>query len=320
MLAKTVEKPVRLLWTREQGLTHDFYRSGSVVRFEAVIDHKRQLVGWNQRLASASALTGRGVADNLLWTSELEADALPAGLVPNLRRDWYAQQSSIPRGPFSGMPSLSNAFAVGGFIDEVAHLLREDPLKTQQRLLGDARQLDLGNGRSVDTGRLLNVLKLVADRIGWDNWLHTVNGLGIACWYIGDAYVAHAIEVAMQGERLVIKRAVCAVDVGRVINPLGLQGQVAGATLDALSNALNLAITFKDGQIQQHSFKDYPLASMAQLPHDVEVIVVPGDRDPTGASFLAMPTAAPALANAVFRATAVRVRRLPLMKELMRLR
>jgi isoquinoline 1-oxidoreductase beta subunit len=112
---------------------------------------------------------------------------------------------------------------------------------------------------------------------------------------------------------------VCAVDVGRVINPLGLEGQVAGATLDALSSALNLAITFKDGQIQQHGFKDYPLASMAQLPNDVEVITVPGDRAPAGASFLAMPTAAPALANAVFRASAVRVRRLPLMKELLRL-
>ena len=123
----------------------------------------------------------------------------------------------------------------------------------------------------------------------------------------------------MQGDKLIIQRVVCAVDVGRVINPLGLEGQVAGATLDALSSALNLAITFKDGQIQQHGFKDYPLASMAQLPNDVEVITVPGDRAPAGASFLAMPTAAPALANAVFRASAVRVRRLPLMKELLRL-
>ena len=107
--------------------------------------------------------------------------------------------------------------------------------------------------------------------------------------------------------------------VGALPNPLGLQGQVAGATLDALSTALNLAVTYKDGQVQQHDYKSYPLASMAQLPNDVEVITVPGDRDPSGASFLAMPSVAPALANAVFRASAVRVRRLPLMKELMRL-
>jgi len=163
------------------------------------------------------------------------------------------------------------------------------------------------------------VLKLVADRIEWRNWLRTVNGLGMACWHMDGAYVAHAIETSLQGEKLNIERVVCAVDVGRVINPLGLEGQIAGATLDALSAALNLAITFKDGQPQQRSYKDYPLASMAQLPDAVDVIIVPGDRDPAAASFLAMPTAAPALANAVFRVSAVRVRRLPLMKGLLRL-
>ncbi|TAM58482.1 MAG: xanthine dehydrogenase family protein molybdopterin-binding subunit [Rhodanobacter sp.] len=319
MLAKAVGKPVRLLWTREEDLGHDYYRSGSVHQFNAIIDRKRRVIGWNQRMASASALAHRGVPDNQLWSSELQADQLPAGLLPNFRSDWYALDSAIPRGPARGMPHLSNAFAVESFIDEIAHLLKENPLDTRLRLLGEARQLPLGSGDTLDVGRLLNVLKLVADRIEWKNWLRSVNGLGIACWHVDGAYVAHAVEAAMQGEKLIIQRVVCAVDVGRVINPLGLEGQVAGATLDALSAALNLAITFKGGQIQQHSYKDYPLASMAQLPDAVEVITVPGDRTPTGASFLAMPTAAPALANAVFRASAVRVRRLPLMKELLRL-
>jgi len=320
ILAKAIDKPVRLLWTRDEDLSHDFYRSGCVHRIDAVIDRKRQLIGWNQRMASASALSGRGTADNRLWTSELQVDQLPAGLVPNYRSDWYPLQSAMPRGPARGMPHVSNAFAVESFIDEIAHQMRENPLDTRLRILGEPRQLPLDGGGSIDTGRLANVLKLVADRIDWKDWLHTVNGLGIACWHVNSAYVAHAVEAAMQGEKLIIQRIVCAVDVGRVINPLGLQGQVAGATLDALSNALNLAITYKDGQIQQNSYKDYPLASMAQLPRDVEVIIVPGgDRPPAGASFLAMPTAAPALANAVFRASAVRVRKLPLMKELLRL-
>jgi isoquinoline 1-oxidoreductase beta subunit len=319
LLAQAVDKPVRLLWTREQDLGHDYYRSGSVHQLSVIIDRKRQLLGWTQRMASASALAHRNVPDSRLWTSELQADQLPAALVPNYRSDWYALDSAMPRGPARGMPHLSNAFAVESFIDEIAHSMKEDPLVTHLRVLGEPRELALSSGGSIDTGRLANVLKLVADRIEWKNWLRTVNGLGIACWHVDGAYVAHAIEAAMQGEKLIIQRVVCAVDVGRVINPLGLEGQVAGATLDALSNALNLAITFKDGQIQQHGYKDYPLASMAQLPHDVEVITVPGDRAPAGASFLAMPTAAPALANAVFRASAVRVRRLPLMKELLRL-
>jgi isoquinoline 1-oxidoreductase beta subunit len=100
------------------------------------------------------------------------------------------------------MPHLSNAFAVESFIDEIAHSMKEDPLDTHLRLLGEARQVPLSGGGTFDTGRLINVLKLVADRIEWKNWLHSVNGLGIACWHFNGAYVAHAIEVAMQGEKL----------------------------------------------------------------------------------------------------------------------
>jgi isoquinoline 1-oxidoreductase beta subunit len=319
MLAKEAQKPVKLMWTRDEDLTQDYYRSASVHKLDATLDGKKQIVSWNQRMASASAQVQRGVADNRLWTSEVDAHQLPAGLVPNLRSDWYGLPSAIPRGAARGMSGLSNAFAVESFVDEIAHSLKEDPLVTRLRLIGAPRQIPLGDGHTLDTGRLANVLQLVADRIGWKNWLHTVNGLGIACWHIDGAYVAHAIEASLQGDRLNIERAVCAVDVGRVINPKGLEGQVAGATLDALSTALNLAVTYKDSQIQQRNWKDYPLASMAQVPDTTEVIIVPGDRDPLGASFLAMPTAAPALANAVFRVSAVRVRRLPLMKELLRM-
>jgi isoquinoline 1-oxidoreductase beta subunit len=320
MLAKTTKgKPVKLMWTRDEDLAHDYYRPASLHKLQAVIDRKRQVIGWNQRMASASALWRRGVPDQQLWTSELSANQLPAGLVENYRSDWYGQSFSLPRGPMRGMPDVSNAFAVESFIDEIAHALKEDPLQTRLRLLGEARQVPLQGGGTLDVGRLLNVLTLVTERIEWKNWLRSVNGLGLACWHVNGTYVAHAIEVSLQGEQLGIERVVCAVDVGRVINPTGLAGQVAGATLAALSNALNPAINVRDGQVQQHSFKDYPLATMAQLPNTVEVISVPSDQPPAGASVLAMPTVAPALANAVFRVSAVRVRRLPLMRELLRL-
>jgi isoquinoline 1-oxidoreductase beta subunit len=252
--------------------------------------------------------------------SEASPLQLPAGLVPNFRSDWYAVQATTPRGPMRAMPDTANAFAAESFLDEIAHVMRENPLDTRLRVIGEPRQLPLPGGATLDTGRLANVLKLAADRIDWSTWLHTVNGLGIAAWYLGDAYVAHAVEVSMHGEQLTIERVVCVADVGRVINPTGLEGQLAGATLAALGQALSEAITVKDGQVQQHDWKAYGLASMAQLPDTVEVIVVADDdRPPTGASFLAMPTAAPALANAVFRATAVRVRRLPLMRVVLRL-
>lgn len=319
MLAKAVEKPVKLMWTRDEDLTQDYYRSATVHKFSAALDGKRQILTWNQRMASASALAQRGVPDNRLWTSEVDAHQLPAGLVPNLRSDWYSLPSAMLRGPSRGTSHISNAFAVESFVDEIAHSLKEDPLVTRLRLIGEPRMIPLGDGRTLDTGRLINVLKLVADRIEWKNWLRTVNGLGIACWHVDGAYVAHAVEASLQGDKLNIERVVCAVDVGRVVNPTGLEGQVAGATLDALSTALNLSVSYKDSQVQQHNWKDYPLASMAQLPDTTDVILAPGDRAPTGASFLGMPTAAPALANAVFRVSAVRVRRLPLLKEMLRM-
>lgn len=320
LLAKAANKPVRLLWTRGEDFANDYYRPASVHKISAALDRKRNVVAWSQRIASASALAGRGTPADQLWRSEVSIDQLPAGLVPNFRSDWYAQQSTLPRGPHRAMPHLANAFAAESFIDEIAHQLREDPLKTRLRLLGEPRSIALQNGGTLDTGRLRNVLQQAADRINWKDWLHSVNGLGIACWHMDGAYVAHAIETSLQNDKLTIVRVVCAVDVGRVINPLGLEDQVAGATLDGLSTALNLAITTKDGKVQQRDWKSYPLAGMALLPNTVETIIVANDNlPPAGASFLAMPTAAPALANAVFRVSAVRVRRLPLLKEFQRL-
>lgn len=320
MLGKMLDKPVRLLWTREDDLANDFYRSGSVHAMRAIIGRKRQLLAWNHRFATAPALAGRGVPDAQWGAAEANPDHLPAGLVPNFRLDWFAVQATTPRGPHRGMPDTAQAFAVESFLDEIAHVMRENPLDTRLRVIGEPRQLPLPGGGTLDTGRLAKVLKLAADRIDWPTWLHTVNGLGIAAWYMDGAYVAHAVEASMKGEQLTVERVVCVADIGRAINPTGLEGQLAGATLDALGQALNQAITVKDGQVQQHDWKAYGMASMAQLPDSVEVLVIAdNDRPPAGASFLAMPTAAPALANAVFRATAVRVRRLPLMKELLRL-
>jgi isoquinoline 1-oxidoreductase beta subunit len=319
---KLKNRPIKLLWTRDEDLGHDFYRPLAVHRLNASIDGRRRIIGWHQRMASPSSAVHRGVPADKLWTSELMPDALPAGLVANFRSDWYGLDSLLPRGEWRGAPHVTNAFAVECFIDEIAHALKQDPLAYRLGLLGDPAQLPY-NGRggpTVDTGRLANVLRLVAERIDWKRWLRSENGLGIACHYAFGGYVAHALEVSNNGDAINVERAVCAVDVGRAVNPLGLEGQVMGATMDALMTALNLSITIKDGQVQQHTLREYGLTNAVQLPNEVEVIVVPSDADPAGASVLGMPSAAPALANAVFRATAIRVRRLPLLRELARLR
>ncbi|MDR6936791.1 molybdopterin cofactor-binding domain-containing protein [Luteibacter sp. 3190] len=314
-------RPVKVLWTRDDDLARDYYRPMAVHRLNASLDRKKAIAGWHQRMASPSALAGRGTPENRLWQSELVADALPAGLVPNFRSDWYPLPSKLQRGEWRGSPHVTPTFASESFIDELAHAVKANPLDFRLALLGDPRQLPYGGrGGPIDTARMANVLRLAADKLDWSRWLRSENGLGIACAYVFGAYVAHAVEVAPTNDGIDIRRVVCVADVGRAINPLGLEAQLQGATMDALSTALNLAITVKDGKVQQTGFRDYPIASTAPLPYEVETVIVSSAADPSGASVVGVPSAAPALANAVFRATAVRVRRLPLLRELARLR
>lgn len=314
-------RPIKVLWTRDDDLGHDYYRPMAVHRLNASLDRKKNIVGWHQRMASPSALVNRNVPDNRLWQSELVADALPAGLVPNFRSDWYPLSSQLQRGEWRGSPHVTPTFASESFIDELAHSVQGNPLDFRLALLGSPRQLPYaGRGGPIDTARMANVLKLAADKLDWSRWLRSENGLGIACAYVFGAYVAHAVEVAPTQDGIDIVRVVVAADVGRVINPKGLEAQLQGATMDALSTALNLAITIKDGKVQQSGLRDYALSATQPMPNEVETIIVPSTADPAGASVVGVPSAAPALANAVFRATAVRVRRLPLLRELARLR
>jgi isoquinoline 1-oxidoreductase beta subunit len=320
MLAKTAGKPVKLMWTRSGAFANDTYRPFSVHKLEACADRKRALTGWTHHIASTSRLAGREPRERW-WLSEMHPDDLPAGLIDNLQYAWYSLDSVLPRGSYRASSHAVNAFATECFIDEVAYGLKQDALKFRLALLGEARQLSYrGHGGPVlDTGRLKWVLQLAADAIGWNKPHTHGHGFGLACHFTFGGYVAHAVEISMQGRRLLIHNVVCAADLGRVVNPLGARAALVGATLDAFSTALRQRITVKEGRVVQHGFKDYPLATMAQMPHAVQVILVPSQADPTGAFDMGFPSAAPALANAIFAGTTVRVHQMPIWPELMRL-
>ncbi len=324
MLAKAAKKPVKLVWTRDQDFMHDVYRPGAVHTLSAALDRHKHFTAWRQHKASPSMLWQRGVAADRLWTSEVQADALPAGLIPNFETIWFGLDSDIPRGETRAGSHTVNTFAEQCFLDEVARHVRVDPLQLRLDLLGKtAQQLPYRDrGGAIDTGRLSAVLTAVAERIGWHHPPRNGHGLGIAFHYIYGGYCAHAFEVSVHKRdhtQLIIHRVVCAVDVGRVVNPTGLEAIVTGATLDGISTALGQRISVDKNQVQQHGYKDYPMARMAQVPRKMEVISMPSDAPPTGATGIAMPSSAPALANAVYAATTVRIRRLPLMPELLRL-
>ncbi len=319
ILARAAKKPVKLMWTRDQDLGHDYYRPLAVHKLRASLDRRGRVIGWRQQMASPSALWHRDTPADRLWTSEASPDALPAGLVENFRSTWYGLESVLPRGPMRGGSDVTNCFVVEGFLDEIAREIRRDPLELRHELLGEPRKLALRGGGTLDIGRLRAVLDLAAARIDWKRGRNNGHGLGIACHAGYGGYCAHAFEVSVRGDRLILHRAVCAIDVGRVVNPAGLEAQAAGGTLFGVGTALGQAITLKDGQVQEHDFDAYPLARMAQLPRKVEVYPVASDAAPGGASPVAVPSAVPALANAVHAATTVRIRRLPLMPELLRL-
>lgn len=315
LLSQRVGKPIKLVWTREEDMRHDFYRPFGQHHLVATLDADRQITGWAHRLASASKYYRRpDVKPEDMWTSELYPDDFPAQLLKSVRMEWFPVDSGIVRGSWRAPAHTANAFAVQSFVDEIAHATQQDPLALRLRLLGDARELPYGQhgGPTFNPGRLADVLRLAAQRIGWGRSVPRGRGLGIAGHFTFGGYAAHAMEVSVAGDGSYrIERCVCAVDVGRPINRLGLEAQMMGGTIDGISTARNLEISIKEGQVVQSNFNDYPLLRMADAP-DVEVAIVDSQRDPAGAGEIGLPTAAPALANAIFAASGRRLRNLPL--------
>jgi isoquinoline 1-oxidoreductase beta subunit len=321
LVAKAAGKPIKLMWTREDDLQHDFYRPFGVHALAATLDRRKKVTSWTHRCAATPRPYRENGRKRRIFDGCLEPDDFPAGLVANLDKTFFAVPSGMPRGWWRAALHTFHAFSVQSFIDEIAIATKQDAVKLRLAMLGEPRQIPYsGHGGPVfDTGRLANVLTRCAGRIGWGVPRSDGHGIGIACHFTFGGYVAHAFEVSIEGSDLRIHRAVVVADVGRVVNPLGVEAQMMGGTIDGISMALRLAITVKDGEVQQKNFPDYPLMRMADAPLTVEVEIVDSTADPSGAGEMGVPSAAPALANAIYAATTVRVRKLPILPELRRM-
>ena len=312
-ISKAVGAPVKLTWSRDEDLRHDFYRPFALHHLIAGLDAQGTIVAWKHRYATTSISQSMDPATKQPESDEVAgAEDLPYA-IPNVRVEYHPAPSPVPRGWWRSVDASINTFAVESFLDECAAAARRDPLRYRTDLLKEPRRRPYpGASYVLDTERLKGVLSLAAEKAAWGAPLPQGRGRGVAAQFSFETYCAQVAEVeAAPDGRPRVRRVVAAVDCGRVVHPGQVAAQIEGAVAFALSAALRSEITIDKGRVVQGNFNDFEVLRIDEAPI-VETYIVPGDGPPTGVGEPGVPPAAPAVMNALFAATGRRIRRLPL--------
>lgn len=301
-VSKAVGAPVKVVWSREDDIQHDFYRPACYHKFTAGLNSKGAPVAWTHRVVAPSIIArfmGPEAIKNGIDDEAVEGAIGMPYAVPNVHVDFHLADTGIPVGFWRSVNNSFNAFAVESFVDELAHAAHKDPYQFRRDLLAKAP-------------RHLGVLDLAADKASWGSPLPNGRHRGIAVWKAFESYVAEVAEVSLAPDGSVrVHRVVCAVDCGPVVNPSIVEAQMQSGIVYGLTAALWGEITIANGRPEQSNFHNYPMLRQAQMPI-IEVHIVPSTDTQGGVGEPATPPIAPAVCNAIFAATGKRIRRLPI--------
>jgi isoquinoline 1-oxidoreductase beta subunit len=313
-VSRAAQAPVQVVWTREDDMRHGFFQPASANRLAAALDANGRIAAWTHTQAAAPhnyrrapAIDDPDFAADNLWGVHDSPYRMPA-----VRTAYIPVLAPVPLGPWRAVFYPTGVFARESFLDELAHTAGQDPLAWRLALLEDAGETPQARLRA----RLARALSAAAKRARWGEALPKGHGLGIAGnTYHGMTVMAQVAEVSLAHDGTIrVHRVVCAVDCGRVVNPLGLEGQIESAIAWGLSGSLFGEITFKDGRAEQANFADYPILRFAGAPA-IEVEILPSPLPPLGIGEQPVAPIAAAVGNALFAATGKRARRLPFRAE-----